>query len=332
VSAPFDAALVAFADEVGASGPVAVEGGRTRWSSGGDLEPGARLVRAPAGILEHRPEEMVVRVRAGTTVGELHGELALAGQRTALPERGGTVGGALAVAQDGLHALGRGKVRSAVLQARYVSAEGRVVTAGGPTVKNVTGFDLPRLVVGSLGTLGLVGEVILRTQPVPARSGWVVACDADPFAPELRSRCASAVLWDGARTWVHLEGHHADVEAEGAALARCASWARADGPPPLPRHRWSLPPGELRALSPTTTPDGTTPNLSPDPEPQTGSWRQVRWGTGGFVALVGVGVVLAERPQPARPPDEPLARLHQRVKELFDPTGRLNPGRNPARR
>ena len=167
-----DPVLRDFATEVGDTGPVAVAGARTRWSAGGDLHSDARVIDAPGGIAEYRPEEMTVRVRAGTPVAELHAALAEAGQRTALPERGGTVGGALAVGESDFRALGRGLVRASVLQVRYVSAEGRLINSGGPTVKNVSGFDLPRLMVGSLGTLGLLAEVILRTNPIPAVDRW----------------------------------------------------------------------------------------------------------------------------------------------------------------
>ena len=92
----------------------------------------------------------------------------------ALPP-GGTVGGALAVGRCGIRRLGDGPVRDTLLQARYVSAAGEVVKAGGPTVKNVSGFDLCRLLVGSQGTLGFLGEVILRTRPRPAASQWFAA-------------------------------------------------------------------------------------------------------------------------------------------------------------
>ena len=74
--------------------------------------------------------------------------------------------------------LGSRRVRETPLQLRYVSADGRLVTGGGPTVKNVSGYDLPRLFVGSLGTLGLLGEVLLRTDPVPAVSVWLALDDS----------------------------------------------------------------------------------------------------------------------------------------------------------
>lgn len=302
VSAAHDQALAEFAAEIGETGPVAVEGARSRWQAGGDSDPGTRLVKAPQGILEHRPEEMTVRVRAGTTVEELHADIGARGQRTALPDRGGTVGGALAVGENDVAVLGRGRVRDTVLQVRYVSAEGKVITGGGPTVKNVSGFDLPRLLVGSLGTLGLIGEVLLRTNPVPAVSLWLHSVDADPFVVAVAVLHPSAVLWDGTCTWVELEGHAADVEAQRNALAGIGAWGDAPGPPRLPAHRWSLEPKELEALDPGTF--------------------------GPFVASVGVGTVFSARPRPGGRPARALAALTARVKDQFDPTGRLNPGRS----
>ncbi len=301
-SAP-DQVLEQFAREVGDSGPVAIEGARTRWTLGGQVSDDIRVVSAPTGILEHVPDEMTVRVRAGTPVAELHHALAEGGQRTALPERGGTVGGALAVGENALAVMGRGVVRQCVLQVRYISAEGKVVKGGGPTVKNVSGFDLPRLMVGSLGTLGIIAEVILRTNPIPPISTWITSSNVDPFDVAASAPRASAVLWDGAVTWVQLEGHGADVDDQLGALERTGRWSSAIGPPELPRYRWSLTPGELRHL--------------------------LVHSTGPYVASVGVGTVFAERPQPVRPVTPALVRLSQRVKEQFDPTGRLNPGRSP---
>ena len=155
-------ALSAFAAEVGPDGPVAAAGGMTQWDVGGAVDPAARIVRPPAGVVEHRPAEMTVRVRAGTAVAELDGALAPSGQMVPLdsasPERA-TVGGVLAVGHSGLRRLRYGPMRDCVLEARYVSAAGQLVKAGAPVVKNVSGFDLVRLLVGSLGTLGLLAEV-----------------------------------------------------------------------------------------------------------------------------------------------------------------------------
>ena len=296
-----DPVLAAFADEVGADGPVAAVGNRTRWDLGGASEPGTRLVSAPTGLVEYVPDEMTVTVRCGTPVAELHEALAERGQRTALPERGGSIGGALAVGENGLHVLGRGRVREAALQVRYVSDDGHLVTGGGPTVKNVTGFDLPRLLVGSLGTLGLLAEVILRTNPIPPATRWVVSDDTDPFRVLDTILRPSAVLWDGGRTWVELEGHVAEVEADQGRLAAIGGWEQVDGPPDRPAHRWSLPPSELG-------------------EP-------ARFGA-DFVASIGVGTVWASAPQPQRDLDPGVRMLGERIKQQFDPRGRLNPGRS----
>lgn len=302
MSAAVEEELAAFCAEVGASGPVAVRGGGTRFSIGGPLAPDTRVLAAPVGIREYRPEEMTVTVLAGTPVAELHAALAAAGQRSALPERGGSVGGALALGEDDLGVLSRGKVRNAVLQLRYVSGDGVLIKVGAPTVKNVSGFDVARLMVGALGTLGLLAEAVLRTRPIPAVSTWRCAEGVDPFAAREVARSAAVVLFDGATTTVLLEGHGVDVEADARALARLGTFAPCAGPPPLPPHRWSLRPTELRRLDVQAT--------------------------GAYVASIGVGTVFAKRPQPRRELPAAVRALAERLKVEFDPAGRLSPGRD----
>jgi len=292
--------LKAFAREVGgvSAGVVVAVGGRTQWNVGGAVDDGVREVRAPAGIVSHEPAEMTVRVRAGTTVDDLDASLAEHGQCVALP--GGaaaTVGGVLAVGHSGVRRLGWGRVRDTVLEVRYVSADGRVVVGGGPTVKNVSGFDLPRLLVGSLGTLGLLAEVVLRTRPLPAAEQWFVVEGRDPFALVASLYRPASVLWDGTKTWALLDGHPSDIEAEAAATGLASH----EGAPPTKdglRYRWSLRPSELASLD------------------------------GRFLAEVGVGVVHRDVPQPSRQVDPAVVDLHRRIKANFDPTGRLAPGRS----
>ena len=129
-----------FAAAVGESDPVAVVGGGTRGDVGGAVDPAARLVTAPTGILEFEPAEMTVRVLAGTPLAELDAELAAADQYANIGGggAGSTVGGALAVGWSDIRRLGRGPMRDALLQVRYVSADGRVISGGGPVVKNVS--------------------------------------------------------------------------------------------------------------------------------------------------------------------------------------------------
>ena len=299
-------AVVDFAEEVGPEGPIAVVGGRTRWEVGGLPAPEARTVTAPLGIVEYKPEEMVVRVGAGTTVAELNAALSQHGQRSALPDRGGTVGGAIVVGENDRDVLRWGALRNAVLQVTYVSSEGRVVSGGGPTVKNVSGFDLPRLMVGSLGTLGAVAEVILRTNPLPAVSRWF-SSDSNPFDLYDQLLDPSCVLWDGSTTWILLEGYGPDVDAEAGRAAEVGTLTEADGPPgALGGHRWSLPPGELR----TFALDHSEP----------------------FLASIGVGTVLTTVGQDRRASSPAVTAIHERMKLFFDPSGRMNPGRNPERR
>lgn len=302
-----DARLVAFAASVGPAdaGPVTVAGGRTQWDVGGALAPGTRELAAPAGVVRCEPADLTVRVRAGTSLAELDEALAAHGQAVALPRwPAATVGGVLAVGRSGVRRLGLGPVRDTVLQVHYVSAAGELVTAGGPTVKNVSGFDLCRVLVGSLGTLGLLAEVLLRTRPRPQASCWM-AGPADPDEVRRTLFAPNAVLWDGNTTWALLEGHAGDVVDERDAAA-CVGLSEAQGPPPLPPRRWSVPAAEVPGLVDTLAP-------------------------GTFVAEVGVGVVHALEPQPSRPLDPVVAAVHQRLRERFDPTGRLNPGRDPMR-
>lgn len=284
--------LTAFAAEVGGpdAGPVTITGAGTR----GGAVPGVRIVRAPAGIAWIQASEMTACCGAATPVDELAAALADVGQGVALPS-GGTVGGALAVGHSRLDRLGAGPVRDTLLQARYVSAAGEVVKAGGPTVKNVSGFDLCRLLVGSFGRLGFIGDVILRTRPLPLASHWF-AGKVDPFGVQAAVFRPAAVLWDGTTTWVRLDGHPDDIAAAAAHL----NVAAVDGPPDLPRGgRWSMPPSQLRSL---------------------------RRDEGRFVAEVGVGVVHHERHTPERDVDPTVVALHRRLLDQFDPTRRLNPG------
>lgn len=289
--------LRSFAAEVGVEDPVTVVGGRTQWHVGGEPSA-AREVRAPSGVVSLTPAEMTVRVRAGTPVGEVQAALSEHGQCVALPEHdGATVGGVLAVGRSDHRRLGRGPVRDCLLEVRYVSAQGELVRAGGPTVKNVSGFDLCRLFVGSVGTLGFAAEVVLRTRPRPEAARWLGGEGVDPAAVRRDLHAPTSILWDGVTTWVLLEGHEVDVAAQSRTAGRLGLGPGA-GPPALPPYRHSVPPAAV-----------TTQR-------------------GSFVAEYGVGVVHRHTPPPRCALPERLEGLHRRIKELFDPTGRLNPGRS----
>lgn len=282
-----------FAEAVGTTGPVSIIGLGTR---GGQV-PGCKVVAAPSGILDYDPAEMTLRCGAGTSMDEVLDALQAAGQMVAFTP-GGTIGGALATAASDIRRLGRGPAREALLQARIVTANGLIAKAGGPTVKNVSGFDLCRLLVGSHGALGFFGDVILRTRPAPAVSRWFSG-STDPDVVRGHLYRPAAVLWDGLTTWVCLEGHPADVADQAAH----AGLPEVDGPPSLPPYAWSVPMPEIRSvMSGMTAP---------------------------AVAEFGVGVIHASAPQPARPVNPAVFELHRALAATFDPTGRLNPGRFP---
>lgn len=300
-----DAVMPAIEGDVGAD-PIVAVGGRTQLDVGDPVDERCREVSAPAGVVAHEPAEMTVRVRAGTTLAELDDALAATGQHARLeaddPERA-TVGGVLAVGRSGLHRLGWGPVRDSVLEATVVLADGRLTTVGGPTVKNVSGYDLPRLFVGSLGTLVIFAEVVLRTRPRPERSTWLVG-EADPMEVRAGLWSPSSVLWDGTQTWVCLEGLGVDVE-DGVRQAGALGLVETDGPPDIPRGgRWSVPAGTV-----------------------VGWARDHGDDVGRFVAEVGVGLIHTEGPAPERAPTGRIVEVQRALKERFDPAGRLAPGR-----
>lgn len=167
----------------------AAQGHRLRLRGGGSKD---HLGRAPAddgrteheldtrtwhGIVAHEPSELVVRVRCGTPITELEAALAAHGQALAFePPRydGGatqrsapTVGGMVAAGLSGPARAQRGAVRDHLLGCALINGQGQMLRFGGAVMKNVAGFDLTRLMAGSMGTLGLLTEVTLKVLPEP---------------------------------------------------------------------------------------------------------------------------------------------------------------------
>ena len=187
-----------FAAQIGSTEPVAVVGLGTRATPA----VGVTHVNAPVVIYWIQPAEMTIQCGAGTPVDDVAAALSEYRQQISFPP-GCTIGGALAVGQSSIRRLAYGALRDAILQTHYVGSTGKVVKAGGPTVKNVSGFYLCRLMVGARGTLGFLGDVILRTRPIAAHEQWFTS-DRDPWKLLSGLFRPTSVLWNGATTWVLL--------------------------------------------------------------------------------------------------------------------------------
>lgn len=135
----------------------------------------ARLNR----VIEHAWADLTVSVEAGCTVTKLRETLAKHGQRLALdalwPERA-TVGGVLSTNDSGALRLRFGSLRDLVIGVTVALADGTVASSGGKVVKNVAGYDLPKLVTGAFGTLGVITRAIFRLHPLP-RETRTISCE-----------------------------------------------------------------------------------------------------------------------------------------------------------
>lgn len=164
------------------------------------------------GIISYEPTELVVTVGAGTPLAELEALLAARGQCLAFEpphfgwsaaNNGSTVGGMVAAGLSGPSRASVGAVREYVLGLHMVNGLGEALVFGGQVMKNVAGYDVSRLMVGSMGTLGLITEVSLKVLPVaPAEATLVFALD-QANALECLHRWGGQPLPLNASCWVH---------------------------------------------------------------------------------------------------------------------------------
>jgi len=218
------------------SGPLLFRGAGTKQAWGGRPAPATVVETGSLGrLLEHNPADMTVAVEAGMPLRDLQHVLAKEGQWLAIdpPSEvdGATVGGLLATGDSGPRRLRYGGLRDLVIGVTIVLADGTVARAGGKVIKNVAGYDLSKMMYGSLGTLGLVAEVVLRLHPLPGTSATASLPCSARVATELTAALMasplepSAVDWvqeragepDDGRLAVRFEGTAAGVEAQRAA-------------------------------------------------------------------------------------------------------------------
>ncbi len=164
---------------------VTVVGGGTDLGIGGRPSAVGAVVRTGRldRVVEHAPADQIAVVEAGVPLVALQERLAPHGQRLALdppfPGRA-TVGGLVAANGFGPLRTRYGTTRDLLIGATLVRADGVVARGGGKVVKNVAGFDLPRLMVGSLGSLGLIATVTFRLHPLPEAAETVLLSGLDP--------------------------------------------------------------------------------------------------------------------------------------------------------
>jgi glycolate oxidase FAD binding subunit len=165
-------------------------------------------MRGHHGVVSYEPSELVVTVRAGTPLTELENLLASQGQ--CLPFEpphfgpGATVGGMVASGLSGPARASVGALRDFILGVKIINGRGEALTFGGQVMKNVAGYDVSRLMAGSLGTLGVLLEVSLKVLPVaPAEATLWLAGVGQQQALDLLNRWGGQALPLNASCWVH---------------------------------------------------------------------------------------------------------------------------------
>lgn len=326
--------------------PLRIRGGGSKDFYGGMLAGEVLDVSGYRGIVAYEPTELYITARCGTPLVEI--EAVLAEQRQMLafepPHFGAaTVGGCVAAGLAGPRRQQAGAVRDFMLGVKLIDGTGQVLDFGGQVMKNVAGYDVSRLLAGSLGTLGVLAEVTLKVLPKPVaeRTLRFEFAEAEAIARLNawggKPLPISASFWHAGSLWLRLSGAGAAVEAAttrlgGVVEADAANlWAAVreqTHPAFADLVLWRL------ALPSNATPPGLT-NL-----------RAIEWGGGlrwyggtqegvrAAAAKAGGHAVLYRAPESQRclegafaPLPPALLALHRRLKKAFDPLGILNPGR-----
>ncbi len=162
---------------------------------------------AYAGVVNYEPSELVVTVRAGTTVADLEATLAeqqqcLAFEPPHFQGLGGTCGGMVAAGLSGPSRASVGSVRDFVLGVQMLNSQGELLTFGGQVMKNVAGYDISRLMAGSMGVLGVIAEVSLKVLPVAPASATLVFEADQATALQQLNRWGAMPLPLNASCWV----------------------------------------------------------------------------------------------------------------------------------
>lgn len=208
---------------IGGSGKgFGIAGGASRTGFNLPLDGYPLKVAEHCGVIQYQPDELMLRARGGTPLADLETLLAAERQRFAAdipqPASGSTIGGAVATGWDGPGRAFGLSLRDALIGCRMLNGRGEIVNFGGQVMKNVAGYDLSRLQVGALGTLGVLLDVTLRLLPKPECSRTRVFSASPGDLPqwwrETRSlrRQISGTCYYGGRLYLCLNGREAALK------------------------------------------------------------------------------------------------------------------------
>jgi glycolate oxidase FAD binding subunit len=352
-----DATLTAFADTLrrasAARTPLRFRGGGTKDFYGQELDGEVLDTRAHAGIVEYDPTELVITARAGTRLSDIDAALTANGQMLGFepPYFGAeaTLGGCIAAGLSGPRRAAAGAVRDFVLGATLMNARGELLRFGGKVMKNVAGYDVARLLAGSLGTLGLIVDISLKVLPKPpAEATLSFALDQATALRKLNEWAGkplpiSASAWRGGTLGLRLSGARAAVDAASTRLTAEVPATRVDAD-----HATSFWSGVREHSDPYFKGDAplwrlslpsTAAALTLDGEQFIEWGGALRWlrsnadatairaaaqGAGGHATLFRARDKTAGAFHPLPPP---MIKIHRALKAEFDPAGVFNPGR-----
>ncbi|WP_134726143.1 FAD-binding protein [Paracoccus luteus] len=213
-----------------AAAPLTAVGGGTRLlpgEGGGDRLSTAGLT----GITLYEPAALTIVARAGTPLAEVQAALAAEDQRLAFEPPaapGSTIGGVVAANASGPRRVKDGAARDSLIGVTFVDGRGDIVRNGGRVMKNVTGYDLVKLMAGSRGTLGVLTEVAFKTQPVPPSAATLALDGLDPARAVAVMTAALTGPWDvtgagvlpSGRTILRIEGLAGSVAIRAGTLTQ----------------------------------------------------------------------------------------------------------------
>jgi glycolate oxidase FAD binding subunit len=302
--------------------------------------------RAYSGIVDYEPSELVVTARCGTLLSDLQAQLAQNNQMLGFEPphfgQGATLGGCIAAGLSGPRRASSGSARDFVLGADLLDSSGQLLHFGGKVMKNVAGYDVSRLLVGSMGILGVITQVSLKVLPMPLASETRVVSLDHAQALVLMNQWAtkplpiSATVWRDQQLVVRLEGSEPALAAArkvigGDAMADAPAFWHSLKEQTLPFFKTAQ--ALWRLSLPSMTPAIDIPGeqwiewggsqrwLSSD-APSAGI-RELVQGLGGS-ATVFRGVIEGER---FHPMSTGVLALNRSLKQQFDPHAMFNPQR-----